>query len=43
MTVDLWSMNANYEGIGEFFSGLFGMDGCAKSTVQHGLGSMTPP
>ena len=42
MTVGLWSMNASYEGIGEFFSGLFGMDGCAKSTVQHGLGSMTP-
>ncbi len=42
MTVGLWSMNTSYEGIGEFFSELFGMTGCGKSTIQHALGSMTP-
>ena len=35
MVIGLWKMNGSYQGIADFFSGLFGVDGCAKSTIQH--------
>ena len=35
MVVGLWKMNGSYQGIADLFSGLFGMNGCARSTIQH--------
>ena len=35
----LWKGKASYSDIADMLFGLFGMEGCAKSTVQHALGS----
>ena len=35
MVVGLWKMNGRYQGIADLFSGLFGIRGCAKYTIQH--------
>ena len=35
MAIGLWSANSSLQGIADIFSGLFGMAGCAKSTIQH--------
>ena len=40
MAVGLWNANASYQGVADLFSGLFGVDRCAKSTIQHALGSV---
>ena len=34
MVVGLWKMNGSCQGMADLF-GLFGMKGCAKSTIQH--------
>jgi len=35
MAVGMWKMNGSCWGTADPLSGLFGMNGCAKSTIQH--------
>lgn len=35
MVIGMWKMNGSCQGIAGLFSGLFGVDRCAKSTIQH--------